>query len=215
MHTVMATSRGWWKSLFILPWLSFFAKKIFSELFRRSSKKKNKTNKTYLLSGAVPESGDVENICLKMAATLSRVIKGTLRNRAVTVQQNDEKISCIPDLARPFFVTLPSSFLSPSCCVSSHCARSSGDDVRPPCFEPLLHKYSRGLDGVLTHIREDLLQMQPVKSFIVYIFQAKIKTRSGLSLKWIYRSSCDLNKICKMKQLTTTLNNEIVTHNHS
>lgn len=57
----------------------------------------------------------------------------------------------------------------------SHCACSSGDDVRPPCFEPLLHKYSRGLDRVLTHIREDLLQMQPVKSFIVYIFQAKIK----------------------------------------
>ena len=155
--------------------LFFFRNFFFSESFRRSIEKKEKTNKTYLLSGAVPESCDVENICLKMAAALSRVIKGTLRNRTVTVQQNDEKISCIPDLVRPFFVTLPSSFFSPSCCESSHCARSSGDDVHPPCFEPLLHKYSRGLDGVLTHIREDLLQMQPLKSFIVYIFQAKIK----------------------------------------
>lgn len=118
----------------------FFFEKFFSESFRRSIEKKEKTN-----------------------------------NRTVTVQQNDEKISCIPDLVRLFFVTLPSSFFSPSCCVSSHCARSSGDDVRPPWFEPLLHKYSRGLDGVLTHIREDLLQMQPLKSFIVYIFQAKIK----------------------------------------
>ena len=56
----------------------FFFERIFFGIVSPVIEKKEKTNKIYLLSGAVPESCDVENICLKMAATLSRVIKGTL-----------------------------------------------------------------------------------------------------------------------------------------
>ena len=46
MHTVMATSRGWWKSLFILPWLSFFSKNFFFEIVSPVNwkKRKNKQN---------------------------------------------------------------------------------------------------------------------------------------------------------------------------